>query len=128
MLLIAAIAAGGCGPRDDSAVTGEAVVEVIDLAILESFPVRVLAVLQGVVPDACTEVDAIEHRRDGTTFTLIVHTRRAADVACVQVITPFEATAELDVLGLPAGTYTIVAGEAEASFELLVENSPQEER
>jgi hypothetical protein len=125
VLVLAAAAAGGCDLGGPAVVIGEATVDEIAIAILESFPVQVLAVLRGSVPDACTEVGPIVQHREGNRYTLIVRTRRPADAFCVQVIVPFEAAVPLDVLGLPAGTYTVTAGEAEAGFELAVDNVPQ---
>ncbi len=129
VLLMLSIAVGGCRVRDRETeyVSGEAVVETIEIAILESFPVQVRAVLRGSLPDACTKIESVAQQLGGNTFTLVVRTQRPADVACAQVITPYETTTGLDVLGLPAGTYAVVAGEARAGFELLVDNTPQSE-
>jgi len=118
---------GGCALRETEYTYGEAVIETIEIAILESFPVQIRAVLRGTVPDACTEIDSIAEQREGNTFTLVVRTRRPAEALCAQVLTPYETTTGLDVLGLPAGIYTVVAGEASASFELAVDNSLQDE-
>ena len=116
-LLVAASLAAATSPAPTLGV-GEATVESIEIAILESFPVRVHAVLRGSVPDACTEIDTIEPQRDGNRLLSAVRTRRPVDEVCAQVITPFEATVELAVLRLPAGPYTAAAGEAVAGFEL----------
>ena len=117
---------GGCVVREPEYVYGSAVVETIEIAILESFPVQIRAVLRGTVPDACTEIDSIAKQREGSTFTLVVRTRRPAEAVCAQVLSPYETTTGLDVLGLQAGTYTVVAGNASASFELVVDNTPQD--
>ena len=123
--LLVLLIGGGCTFCEAEYVYGDAVVETIEIAILESFPVQIRAVLRGDVPDACTAIDSIVVQREGSTFTLVVRTRRPADAICAQVLTPYETTTGLDVLGLPAGIYTVVAGEASASFELVVDNSPQ---
>jgi len=125
--LLVSLIGGGCALRETEYVYGEAVVETVDIAILESFPVQIRAVLRGTVSDACTEMDSITAQREGDTFTLVVRTRRPVDALCAQVLTPYEATKGLDVLGLPAGIYTVVAGDATASFELAVDNLPQDE-
>ena len=123
-ILLVSIGAG-CGPRGIGYEYGEAVVDAIEILILESFPVQVRAVLRGTVPDPCTEVAAVEVDFAGNVFTLTVGTRRPTNEICAQVLTPYEVMTSLDVLGLPAGTYTVVAGEASASFEFAVDNSPR---
>ncbi len=124
-LLLVWIAAG-CSPRGTEYTYGEAVVDAIDILILESFPVQIRAVLRGFVPDPCTEVVSVTAEFEGNVFTLSVGTRRPTDAICIQVLTSYEVMASLDVLGLPAGTYTVVAGEASATFELAVDNTPQD--
>jgi len=121
-LLLAVGFVGGCDIARPDVVVGEATVESIEIAILESFPVRVHTALRGSVPDACAEVDTIEQHRDEDRFLLVVRTRRPADEVCAQVVMPFEATGTLAVLGLPAGPYTVTAGEAEAGFDLTTDN------
>jgi putative hemolysin len=65
---------GECGPQPNSTppvgdppsgemIHGEAVVETIDILILESFPVQVNVVARGYLPDGCTEIDEIHQER-----------------------------------------------------------------
>jgi len=49
-------------------------------------------------------------------------TTRPADAVCAQVVTPFEQTVSLDVAGLKAGTYTVIANCVSDTFELVVDN------
>jgi len=73
-LLLGVGFARGCDIARPDVALGEATVESIEIAILESFPVRVHAVLRGAVPDPCTDVDTIEQHRDEDRFTLVVRT------------------------------------------------------
>jgi len=94
----------------------------IDLRILESFPVQVHAAVKGDYPDACTSMGTVKQRREGNTFYVEVFTYRPADLACAQVITPFEHTVPLDVVRLPAGTYTVDVNGVIGTFKLDVDN------
>ena len=64
----------------------------------------------------------------GNTYTLILNTRRpSGDVECTQALVPFEEVVPLDVNGLPAGTYTVIAGDMQSEFVLDMDNEIPEE-
>jgi inhibitor of cysteine peptidase len=120
---------GGDMPQDQAVTTGEAPVKSIEILIMESFPVQVAVVARGELPDACTEVDQINQRVDLENDTLWVEitTVRPTDLACIQVLAPFEERIPLDVYGLPAGTYTVDVNGVTDTFTLSVDNVPPEE-
>ena len=97
-------------------------VKSVDLRMLESFPVQVHAAVKGDFPDACTSIGTANQRREGKTFYVELMTTRPADMACAQVITPFEHTVALDVVGLPAGTYTVNVNGVTNTFTLDADN------
>lgn len=103
-------------------VTGTAVVEDIDILILESFPVQVHVVARGYTPDGCTEIDQALVERQDDTFRVTITTVRPANVACIDIIRPFEQTIPLDVLGLPAGTYSVDVNGVRGTFTLATDN------
>lgn len=97
-------------------------VDSIDLLTLESFPVQMRAIVKGNLPDPCTTITSASSKRDGNTFKIDIVTARPADAVCVQMLSPFEQSVALDVVGLKAGTYTVVAGDVNETFELKVDN------
>ncbi len=101
---------------------GSIFVESLDVRVLESFPVQVHATVRGSLSDACTRVASVAQSREGATFTLDVRTMRPAGAFCTPMLTPFEETVALDVFALPAGTYTVRAGDKSATFTLEVDN------
>jgi inhibitor of cysteine peptidase len=103
-------------------VTKPAQVKSVDLRMLESFPVQAHAAVKGDFPDACTSISTANQRREGNTFYVELTTTRPADMACAQVITPFEHTVALDVIGLPAGTYTVNVNGVTGTFTLGADN------
>jgi len=119
-ILLFGLGIGGCRPEPGPSpyVFGEAIVDAIEIDLLESLPLQVRARITGGLADACTEIHEIVQSRDGTTFRLRVITRRPADAICAQVITPFEVSIDLPVGDLPPGRYTVVAGDARAEFDL----------
>lgn len=90
--------------------------------VLESFPVQVRAVVKGELPDGCTTIDAIDVSHDGNEFRLRVTTARPADAVCTQVIVLFEEIVPLEVRGLSAGEYRVVANGVATTFRLDVDN------
>ena len=133
LLLITAVMATACGPQPTQTppmgqtppggmIHGEAVVKVIDILILESFPVRVNVVARGQLPDGCTEIDEIHQERTDQAFQVTITTVRPASAVCTQALQPFEETISLEVHGLPAGTYAVDINGATSSFELVVDN------
>ena len=131
-LFILTLALTACAPaatpEEPEIVLGEnAGVDEIEVLMLESFPVQVTAVLQGSLPDGCTEVERVEQKLRGNTFTLKVITRRPKDAVCTLALTRLETRVPLEVSGLPAGEYTIRAGKEVASFTLAIDNVLQSE-
>jgi len=110
-------------PSGDT-VHGEAVVDSVDILILESFPVQIQVLARGNLPDGCTEIDQIIRERQDQTFTVTITTARPADAMCTQALVPFEETFSLDVYGLRAGTYTVDVNGVTGTFELAVDNEP----
>jgi inhibitor of cysteine peptidase len=135
VLLLAAALLAACGPTaaptpgapeptGAGVIRGQAIVEEIDIQILESFPVQVHVVARGYLPDGCTEIDEIEKTRAEQTFQVTITTVRPADAVCTEALVPFEEVISLDVLGLEAGIYTVDVNGVTGSFELSVDNEP----
>lgn len=128
VITILAIIASGCvapaapGDADEEPVA----VDSIDILILESFPVQVHAVLRGTTRDGCIMIDDVDVTRQGNAFELAIVSSRLDNARCSDERQPFEENVPLDVYGLPAGTYTVIAGELRETFELAVDNVPQE--
>jgi hypothetical protein len=99
-----------------------AIIEEVDVRILESFPVQVQVAVAGYLPDACTTIEEIAAVQEDDTFRIRVATSRPADAMCAQVITSFEEVVALDVEGLSAGEYTVQADGLSETFTLAVDN------
>jgi inhibitor of cysteine peptidase len=130
-ILLAALLIG-CGaaeppdsqpPINGTIITGEAMVESVDIMILESFPVQVNLMVRGYLPDGCTFLDEIKQERDGNRFTVTVTTQRDAEAMCTQALVEFQETIALDVRGLAAGEYAVTVNGVANSFRLDVDNS-----
>ena len=98
--------------------TGAAVVENVDVRILESFPVQVQAVVTGYLPDGCTTITSVEAVRESTTFRIRMTTERPAEAMCTMAIVSFEQVVPLDIADLPAGDYQVRVNDLSVDFAL----------
>lgn len=128
--VMVALALAGCVPAAGTGSTpvvtypptDQAYVDNVDVLIMESFPVQVRVMIQGNLPDACSEITEVQQTRSGSIFTIDLIVTRDPLAKCAQVLTPFEQSVALDVAGLPAGTYSVDVEGVTTSFTLDVDN------
>ena len=110
-------------PSEPNAPEGSSVyINQLDIMILESFPVQVSVDVQGELKDGCQQLDGITASRVGNLFTLNIEAHSEGD-ACTMALVPFTENLFLDVAGLSAGTYQVVANGTTAEFTLDIDNS-----
>ncbi|RPI50641.1 MAG: hypothetical protein EHM56_10565 [Chloroflexi bacterium] len=132
-MALLALALLGCGPAarpsptpapgPGGVIRGEPTVESLDVLILESFPVQVNVVVRGALGDGCTTLDEVTTTREGNLFRIRLTSQRPADAVCTLALVPFEEVVPLDVVGLPAGQYTVDANGVTETFELAIDNA-----
>jgi inhibitor of cysteine peptidase len=106
----------------------EAMVDSLDVILLESFPVQAQAIVTGNLPDGCTELHEISVEQQGLRFNLTLTTKRlTGDIACTEALVPFEETVDLDIRGLQPGTYSVIAQDKQAAFTIDVKNALPED-
>lgn len=110
-------------PRIETPAANLAIIDSVQIRILESFPVQAQAIAKGNLPDSCTTIDAVRQTREGNAFKITLTTKRPANPMCAQVLTPFEQVIALAVNGLPKGKYDVIINHASASFELQSDNT-----
>lgn len=101
---------------------GQAMVNSIDVLLLESFPVQVNVIAKGDLPDGCTSIDQVISQRNENDYRVVITTMRQPDQICTQALVPFEENISLDVAGLPAGTYQVNVNGVQDTFTLDVDN------
>lgn len=109
-------------PTVEEVVSGPATIDSIEVLILESFPVQINVRVRGVLTDGCTTIDEVAANRGSSSFDVAITTRRESGQICSEAEVPFEELVPLDVLGLPAGTYTVNVNNITGSFTLAVDN------
>lgn len=67
----------------------------------------------------CVSLEEVAISRKDNVFTVLVaETVMGPAESCIAIVSPFDINVPLDVTGLPAGTYKVVANGEEASFVL----------
>ena len=90
-------------------------VESVDVLVMESFPVQVSVSVNGHLSVPCVELLDPAISMKGNVFTvLLAETRLGPAQTCIQTIEPFEKSIALEVLDLPAGTYSVVVNGLES--------------
>jgi inhibitor of cysteine peptidase len=112
------------GQPDGEVVRKEnAIVEKMDILIMESFPLQVSVHVEGQTRDGCTTVDKTwAEKTDENTFEVHIETVRPKDAMCTEALVPFEENVPLDVYGLPAGTYTVKVYDLSKTFTFEQDN------
>jgi len=101
-------------------VAGMAVVQNVDIQILESQPIQVNALIRGQLPDAgCTTLADVSQARDGNTFNITLTTTTDPLALCAQALTPFEQVISLDTNDLEPAPYEVNANGVCKAFLLL---------
>jgi hypothetical protein len=137
LLLLVAPGLGACGaagivppavsapngePAEGGVIEGQATVDSIEVVTAESFPVQVLVIVRGNLPDGCTQLGDPVVQVTGSTFMMTLPTTRMADAPCTEALTPFEMPFPLDVVDLPAGSYTVDVHGVTGTFTLDADN------
>lgn len=99
---------------------GLAVVDSIDILMMESMPVQVNVVVRGNLPDGCTTIGQATTDRQDTFFVITLATQRPVDAMCTEALVPYEQTVPLDVAGLSSGVYTVTVNGVSETFELAI--------
>jgi hypothetical protein len=112
----------GCGSEQGPAeyLFRQATVESVEVEFEGPGPMAVNAIIKGTVAESCAQVDEIRQEFDerARAFTLTITTRRPVDEACLEQITPFEATIPLPLDEMPDGVYTVIANGVTVTFRL----------
>lgn len=89
-------------------------------------PVQASVTVRGKLLDDCSEVGPINQRVDADTWTIWVEVNvsHPRDAVCNDSLTEFSESFDLDIAGLPAGTYSVDVNGIPGSVVLGVSNTP----
>lgn len=113
---------------DVQATTGYQPVNVVDVYVEvgQGSPIPVFVDIGADLPDRCAQVEFVEVIQDGTTFNVYVGTLPSTDESCMVDTVPFRMKVPLNVVGLPAGSYSVHVNDISADFQLDIDSSAGE--
>lgn len=100
-------------PADSALIRGNVFIQEMDLLIRESFPPQIALALRGEVPTPCHQLRVLTAEPDADNrIDVEMYSVVDPDLACVQVVEPFEANISLGTF--PAGHYSVWVNEVMA--------------
>jgi hypothetical protein len=86
-------------------------------------PIPVQVIVSGNLPDSCAQLELMQQKQEGTQFNITLSTIPSAAGGCVQDTLPFRILIPLNIVNLPAGSYTVDVNGTPASFEVSTANT-----
>ncbi|MEM7030933.1 MAG: NBR1-Ig-like domain-containing protein [Chloroflexota bacterium] len=87
----------------------EATIDQVEIRIIEATDSQINTIVHGSLPNSCVSLERLDHSRLIDSFWVNVVTARTLDGACDTVVSTFAEGLQLDIVGLPSGTYTVTA-------------------
>lgn len=103
---------------------GRAAVDGVAVQVSASDPTQPVALIEGSLPDACTQVSNVQQNTDvvqGVVWVEVI-TSRPRDAACAAQLIAFAETVKLDTGGLLAGEYVVDVHGVRQPFTLTIDN------
>lgn len=102
-------------------------VDQIEVEVGVGSPIPVHVIVSGNLPDPCSQVEYTEIKQDGSNFIITLFATPdiggpAVD-GCIKDPLPFNVSIPLNVVDLPAGSYTVIVNGTSADFKLDTANS-----
>ena len=111
--------------NEEQVISSTAMIDHLDIMLLESWPVQVKVMVHGYFPDSCTQIDTVTTKIIQQTFYVTVTTIRPGQLACNQMLVPFKEIVPLETKGLAAGNYTVNINGVTETFTLETEEPVQ---
>jgi len=103
--------------NDEEFIIAEMPINSFSVEILESFPLQVHIVVNGILRDGCTTINEIAQQRRENTVHVRITTKRPKDANCIQVIKEVTERVPLEGGFLP-GRYKIIVNEVEKEIAI----------
>lgn len=119
LIFLSILLLGGCGGEPAASGTLDHPAEVERIEILaNTMRLEITVIAHGNLSDGCTRISGVEQKREGSVFRVTVMTTRPADIMCTQALVPFRRSIPLNIVGLPAGIYSVEVNGLRDSFIL----------
>ena len=88
----------------------------VEVGVGSPIPVHVIA--SGSLPDTCAQVELVQQEQEGSDFRIELSTIPSSAEDCVEDPLPFRISLPLNVVNLPAGSYSVEVNGSRADFKL----------
>jgi len=103
------------------------VVDQVEVEVGVGSPIPVHVIVSGTLPDVCSQIEHTEIKQDGSNFTITLFATPDAGGpavdSCIKDAIPFRMSIPLNVVDLPAGSYSVIVNGSRADFRLDTANS-----
>jgi hypothetical protein len=93
-------------------------VDQVEVEVGVGSPIPVAVIVSGNLPDSCAQIEFAQLLQDESNFHLTLSTVPSNAEGCIQDSLPFRIKLPLNVIGLPAGSYTVEVNGSRADFSL----------
>ena len=101
-------------------------IDSLDVEVGVGSPIPVHVLVSGSLPDTCAQIEHVQTQQDGSTFRISASTVPSSAPGCIQDILPFTASIPLNVVNIPAGTYSVEVNGTQTTFQLDTANTSSE--
>lgn len=110
---------------ETATVVGYQLVEVthVEAEVGVGSPIPVQVTVSGNLPDTCAQIELVQQRLEGSTFHITLSTIPSSAEGCVQDSLPFRMMIPLNVVNVPAGSYSVEVNGSRADFTLETGNT-----
>lgn len=97
-------------------------IDQVEVEVGVGSPIPVHVIVSGNLPDICSQVEHTEIKQDGSNFIITLYATPAVE-GCAKDPLPFKMGIPLNVIDLPAGSYSVTVNGSRADFSLSAGNS-----
>ena len=98
-------------------------VDQVEVEVGVGSPIPVHAVISGNLPDSCAQIEFVQLLQDEMNFHITLSSIPSDAEDCIQDTLPFRIRLPLNVIGLPAGGYSVDVNGSRADFTLVTGTS-----
>jgi hypothetical protein len=98
-------------------------VDQVEVEVGVGSPIPVQVIVTGNLPDTCAQIELVQQEQDRSNFHIALSSIPSGAEGCVQDTLPFRIVIPLNIVNLPAGSYSVEANGSSATFEVDTANT-----
>ena len=98
-------------------------VDQVEVEVGVGSPIPVQVTVSGNLPDSCAQIELVQLKQEGPNFQITLSSVPSNAEGCTQDTLPFRMEIPLNIVNLPAGSYSVDVNGSSASFELETGNT-----